>query len=214
MSPEVGRGKVEGTPGARRSEGRTFRYLSLFATLVGYLTILLGADVTVSNDPLVCPNWPGCDPGAPVPTLGGPATAEFLHRMGALTLSLAILGLLVLAHASRQVRPGVRRMTDVAFALVIVQALLGGVIIFSDAAFSAVVLHLGLATLLFAILILIAALANFPAFPPRWQAALLGRLTPAEGLPCDPEHLAGATSKGSKENTNGPGPAPSVPSGR
>lgn len=214
MSPEVGRDRVEGTLGARRSEGRTFRYLSVFAALVGYLTILLGADVTVSNDPLVCPTWPGCAPGAPVPTLGGPATAEFMHRMGALTLSLAILGLLVLAHARRQVRPGIRRMTEVAFALVIVQALLGGVIIFSDAAFTAVVLHLGLATLLFAVLILIAAMANFPFLPPRWQAALLGRLAPDGEPRSDHERLAGLASDGPKEAGKDSRSAPSVPSGR
>lgn len=175
--PERAFEEVSEEASAPTPAGSAFRYLALLSVALAYITILLGADVTVSNNPLVCPTWPGCAPGSPVPALGGPATAEFLHRMGALSLSLVILVMLVVAHATRQATPGTRRLTDLAFLLVLVQAGLGGVIIFSNAAFTAVVLHLGLATFLFAVLVFIAIMASFPHLPPRWQLALLGGLS-------------------------------------
>ncbi len=159
------------------SRSAAFRYLAIVSAVVAYLTVLLGAGVTFSDTPLVCPTWPGCSPGQFIPTLGGPATLEFSHRALALVLSLCTLGLLALAYLTRQASPGVRRMTFLAAVLVILQALLGGAIIFSDAEFAIVVFHLGLATLLFGILILIAVMANFPFLPPRWQASLVGSLS-------------------------------------
>lgn len=179
LKPAEGRGSED--PSEKGGEGgraAAFRYLAILSAAVAYLTVLLGAGVTFTDTPLICPTWPGCSPGQVIPMLGGPATIEFAHRLSALALSLSILALLLVAYLTKQARPGLRRLTLAAAVLVLVQALIGGAIIFSDAAFTVVVLHLGLATLLFGILIVIAAMANLPYLPPRWQASLLGSLTP------------------------------------
>jgi hypothetical protein len=61
-------------------------------------------------------------------------------------------------------------MTAVSFGLVVTEALLGGLVVRSDLVATFVLVHLGIATALFGLLLMLALLANFRELPTRWVA--------------------------------------------
>lgn len=144
-----------------------FRALSPLSAFWAFITILFGADVTFTGSAAACPEWPFCSSSAPI-TFTGHAGIEFIHRISALILSLLILALLIVALWAERRRPVLLRLSILSFVLVVIQALVGGAIIFSAESSAVVVLHLGLATLLFGVLIVIAVLANLPYLPKSW----------------------------------------------
>lgn len=165
-----------------------FRLLALATAAWAFVTILLGATVTFTGSALDCSTWPGCFPNEFIPTGGGGSLIEFVHRASALVLSLLSFSLFLMACFTRQATRGVRQLTAVGFLLVIAQALVGGAIIYTQASTDVVVLHLGLAVLLFGVLLLVVALTEVPHLPRRWQVALLGGAVPPRP--------AGARSRG------------------
>ena len=161
-----------------------FRYAALASLLFCYATILLGGNVMASDSGLACPDWPSCH-GTFFPPLGGGTGIEWTHRLSAAGLSVLILGLTVLAFAFERRRPVVLRLSVFALVTVVAQALLGGLVVESDLVVGVVLLHLALATVLFAILIVLALVANLKEIPPRWtdwarRASDERALTPGE----------------------------------
>lgn len=146
---------------------RAFRYATVAAVLVCYATILIGGNVMASDSGLACPDWPSCH-GTFAPPLSGGTGLEWSHRLSALALSLTIAVVTALALAFERRRPALVRLSAAAAALVVAQALLGGVVVESDLTVWVVLLHLALATALFALLLLLALLANFRDVPQRW----------------------------------------------
>lgn len=144
-----------------------FRATTIAAVLVCYVTILIGGNVMASDSGLACPQWPTCH-GALLGPLTGSPGIEWGHRLSALALSLTIVFLLGMAIAAERRRPVLIRFSAAAAALVLAQALLGGVVVESNLAVALVLAHLGLATALFALLLVLAFLANFRDLPPRW----------------------------------------------
>jgi heme A synthase len=144
-----------------------FRYAALIGLGLTYVTILLGGNVMASGAGLGCPKWPSCD-GTFTPALTGAAGIEWAHRLSALVLSVAILGLTILGVLFERRRPVLLRLSLAALTTVVGQALLGGLIIDSGLNATIVILHLGLATALFALLAVIVLLANFRKIPRRW----------------------------------------------
>jgi heme A synthase len=152
---------------SRPTSSRTFRLLAGASAVWGFATVLLGADVTFTGSALACPAWPLCGAG------GVAALIETTHRAAALILSALILFLFFAAVVSRRTPSGMRYLSAIAFLLVVAQALVGGAIIEFSASPNIVILHLGLAVLLVAVLSVLAVFANFASLPPRWQRALL-----------------------------------------
>lgn len=144
-----------------------FRYASVAAVLVCYATILIGGNVMASDSGLACPDWPSCH-GTFAPPLSGGTGIEWAHRLSALVLSITIAFVTALALVVERSRPVLVRLSAAAACLVIAQALLGGVVVESDLTVWVVLLHLALATALFALLILLSLLANFRDVPKRW----------------------------------------------
>lgn len=144
-----------------------FRYTAVIAVLACYATILIGGNVMASDSGLGCPDWPTCH-GTFTPPLSGASGIEWAHRLSALLLSLILLLLVVAAIAWERHRPVVLRLSGAAGALVVAQALLGGVVVESNLVVGFVLLHLALATALFAILLVLALLANLREVPRRW----------------------------------------------
>ncbi|HYK93455.1 MAG TPA: COX15/CtaA family protein [Thermoplasmata archaeon] len=144
-----------------------FRWAAIVAVLLCYTTIILGGNVMASDSGLACPDWPTCH-GSFLPPLSGGTGIEWAHRLSALVLSFAILVLTALALAFERSRPVLLRLTAAAMASVVAQALLGGVVVESDLTVGIVLLHLGLATVLFGILLLLVLLANLREIPKRW----------------------------------------------
>lgn len=163
---------TEDVPGPARHLPLSFRLLSAASLLWGFVTVLIGADVTFTGSELACPDWPLCGPVQVGSSAG--ALIELTHRGAALVLSLLILFLFVSAVVSRTVPVGLRYLSAFAFLLVVAQALVGGAVILSQASPTVVVLHLGLAVLLVATLSALAVLAYLPSLPPRWQRFFLG----------------------------------------
>ena len=172
-----------------RVDGHTvFRYGVLTAFLLCYATILLGGNVMASDSGLGCPDWPTCH-GTLLPALTGAQGVEYLHRIAAGTLGLAVFLLVPIAWRSERARPILQRMTYLAAGLVLTEALLGGVVVESDLFIDLVLLHFFIATALFGLLLLLSALANLREIPKRWvdwaERAADGRPDPDAG-PAEP----------------------------
>ncbi len=146
---------------------RLYRYAVVLAVLVCYATILIGGNVMASDSGLACPDWPSCH-GTFTPPLSGGSGIEWAHRLSALVLSLVIGAMTALALLFERSRPVLVRLSGAAAALVLAQALLGGLVVESDLTVGLVLAHLALATALFALLLVLALLANFREVPRRW----------------------------------------------
>jgi heme A synthase len=158
------------------------RYLAVGALVASYVTILLGGNVMASDSGLACPDWPTCH-GSFTPPLTGGTGIEWSHRMGALVLSLLIGMLTVAALLYERQRRVVLQLTLLCAGTVVVQAALGAIVVKSELTTTVVLLHLGLATLLFAALLVLAFLANLREVPRRWVA---WAWKATENAPADP----------------------------
>ncbi len=146
---------------------RGFRLLSVLAAVACYITILLGGNVMASDSGLACPDWPSCH-GTFTPPLAGGMGIEWTHRLGAFVLSVIIVALTLVAVAYERQRPVLVRLSLASLGTVVAQALLGGLVVESGLTVGVVLLHLGLATALFGLLVLLALIANFHEIPRRW----------------------------------------------
>jgi heme A synthase len=150
--------------GIRDVDGHTiFRYGTIVAFLLCYATILLGGNVMASDSGLACPDWPTCH-GTFLPSLSGGSGIEYGHRI----LGLSIFLLAAVAFRYERPRPILQRMAYWASALVVAQALLGGVVVDSGLAIDLVLVHFFLATVLFGLLLILTAIANLRDIPKRW----------------------------------------------
>ncbi len=146
-----------------------FRYAALLAVVLCYVTIILGGNVITTDNGLACPDWPTCfGNGNFFPAFTGGAAVEWAHRVSAFVLSVGVLGLAVLAVAFERGRRALLRLSLGALALVVTEALLGGVVIETSLLAGVVLLHLAIATVLFGILLIVALLANLRDVPRRW----------------------------------------------
>lgn len=146
---------------------RWFGLAAAVAVAACYVTILIGGNVMASDSGLACPDWPTCH-GTFTPPLSGGSGIEWAHRLSAVVLSATIAVLAILGLAFERGRPVLRRMALGAAGLVVAQALLGGAVVESDLVAGVVLLHLALATALFAVLLVLALLANLRDIPRAW----------------------------------------------
>ncbi|MCI4342871.1 MAG: COX15/CtaA family protein [Thermoplasmata archaeon] len=146
-----------------------FRCATIFAVVLCYATILLGGNVMASGNGLACPSWPSCyGNGNFLPAFQGGAAVEWSHRVMAFFLASSVLVLGVLAGAFERRRPALLRLSVLSLGLVVSEALLGGLVVKNALQAPLVIAHLGIATALFGILLLLALLANFREMPSRW----------------------------------------------
>jgi heme A synthase len=138
---------------------KTLRRLAFVTAGFAYALIVLGAVVRITDSGLGCgPNWPLCN-GQLIPSFADYHTViEFAHRLAALGLFALVLILAAAAFAARSTpgvagRDGVLRPALLALGLYVAQALLGAITVWLDLHASAVVLHLGTAMALLAVLL-------------------------------------------------------------
>ncbi len=100
-----------------------------------YVVVYVGAYVRHKNVGLACPDWPLCQ-GAIVPQLTGATGAAraivLLHRFGALVLTIWTAALVWWARRLRRGRPDLYRGSLFALAFVLLQALAGAYLVFSQ----------------------------------------------------------------------------------
>ena len=132
---------------------RTLRVLALVATGLTFVLIAVGALVRATGSGDACPDWPRCF-GRWIPRVEYHVLIEYSHRF---TATLDVLAIAVLAlYAWRRYRDVHRVYSPsvLALALVIVQAALGGIVVFSKLEALNVTLHLGTAMILAGTLVL------------------------------------------------------------
>jgi heme A synthase len=146
-----------------------FRFAAIVAVFLCYMTILLGGNVITTDNGLACPHWPTCYANGDLfPTVTGGAFVEWSHRVSAFVTSASVLVLTLLGVAYERGRRALLRLSAISLALVVGEALLGGVVIDTSLAPGIVLLHLAIATVLFGLLLIVALLANLREMPRRW----------------------------------------------
>ena len=123
---------------------RAFTYLALAALLVAIIQVTLGGVVRVTGSGLGCPDWPLCD-GRVIPVFERTALIEFSHRLVASVVGLLSLSVAVLAWRRYRTEPWILVPSLVGISLVLVAALLGAVVVWTELAWWVRLIHLGLA---------------------------------------------------------------------
>ncbi len=132
-----------------RDVPRRFRRMSWSVTIFSYLVVYLGAFVRHTNADDACKGWPLCN-GSVFPHLTGEKIVSvFVHRLAAGLLVLAILALVVWARKLRMARPDLYRASLFALAAVILQAISGAIVVFTDLDLFSALAHAALAGLTF-----------------------------------------------------------------
>ena len=161
---------------------QTIRWLALAVALAGYLLIVIGGTVRVTGAGLGCgPEWPLCN-GRLVPGWDLLAWIEYVHRMIALAVILLTGAVAVASWRARSPDRWIVRLPLIAAGLVLVQAMLGAITVWTHLEAAVVALHLGVALSYLAVALVLAFRTWFPALarvagrsPLRpWLVAALG----------------------------------------
>ena len=123
---------------------RTLVYLALAALLVAIIQVTLGGVVRVTGSGLGCPDWPLCD-GRVIPVFERAPLIEFSHRLVASVVGLLSLSVAVLAWRRYRAEPWVLMPSLVGLSLVLVAALLGAIVVWTELVWWVRLIHLGLA---------------------------------------------------------------------
>jgi len=132
-----------------------FRSAARLASATAFLVfalIVIGSVVRTTGSGLACPDWPLCQ-GRLLPPLQFNVLIEWTHRLVALLVSLAVLGLAVLTMVDSRLRHRLAGLALLAVSLLAVQVLLGALTVWKLLDPAVVSGHLGVALLIFATLL-------------------------------------------------------------
>ncbi len=149
-------------------------YLALAALLVAIIQVTLGGVVRVTGSGLGCPDWPLCD-GRVIPVFERAPLIEFSHRVVASVVGLLSLSVAVLAWRRYRTEPWVLMPSMVGLSLVIVAALLGAVVVWTELVWWVRLIHLGLAQGVVACMAIVTLVA--------WRAGLPDEISRPDGSP-------------------------------
>ena len=127
-----------------RRPGRALAYLALAALVASIVQVTLGGVVRVTGSGLGCPDWPLCD-GRVIPVFERAPLVEFSHRVVATVVGLLTLAVAVLAVRRHKGEPWIRLPSLAGAFLVLVAALLGAVVVWTELAWWVRLVHLGIA---------------------------------------------------------------------
>jgi len=103
---------------------REYRF-AIATACATFALLVIGGLVHATGSSLACPDWPLCH-GQFFPRMEGGILFEHGHRLAAFAVASLTVALAVLVHRARR-EPLLRRLSLLAVALVVVQAVLGGV---------------------------------------------------------------------------------------
>lgn len=142
--------------GDERASGVTlWRGLTLAALAATFALVVLGAVVRITGSGMGCgDDWPLCH-GQLIPTGDLATFLEWSHRLLAAIVSLLVAGLAAVAWKPGRSEEwtGRRRFVVVAVVLLVIQVLLGAVTVWMELPPGSVILHLGTAMALLAVLV-------------------------------------------------------------
>lgn len=152
--------------GAQKHDGsdaegllKPFRVSATAAAALALGQVALGSWVRINGAGMTCPDWPLCH-GALVPQLIGSVVLEWIHRLIALTVGIAILAAMVTGWRARRAIAAVAPTLLALVGVFVLQVIVGGVTIRESNSPPSVVLHWACAMLLLAILAVLAVLAR------------------------------------------------------
>ena len=132
-----------------RASRRAFLFIALAAAVAAIFQITLGGIVRVTESGLGCPDWPLCH-GRAVPPLEAAALIEYSHRLSAVLLGVLVLASAGVAWRAYRHYPQVIASAGAAVALTLLAALLGAASVLTELTSWVVLLHLGVAELVVA----------------------------------------------------------------
>ena len=108
---------------------RQLRWASTASLVVSILIVLGGGIVRVTGSGLGCPTWPTCDASSitPTPAMGIHAAIEFSNRMLTVLLCFAVAWVIIAARLQKPRVRSITRLTWSQFWLVVVNAVAGGI---------------------------------------------------------------------------------------
>jgi heme a synthase len=120
-------------------------------TVYSYIVVYLGAYVRHTSSGLACLDWPTCN-GLWIPELTGNVGIQFLHRLAAFILILALCWLFFSIRKHHRNRGDLYYGSLLTFILVLLQALSGGYVVLSRLQLAPSLVHNAIISCLFAIL--------------------------------------------------------------
>lgn len=167
MAVMAGKPQVSKEPSAKT---RKFARLVMTSALLVYGLMLSGSYVVGSGASLACTGWPLCTPQFWAIT-NHLADINILHRLAATFVGLVLIWTLFSAWRRRKVAPGQAWVALAAGILFVAQAIVGGLIVLLDKPGFVAGLHLALATAVWGMLVVLAALAahQLRSAPQEWD---------------------------------------------
>ena len=141
------------------SKTRKFAFLAMTNALFVYGLMLSGSYVVGSGASLACPGWPLCGTPPAWAVTYHLADINVLHRYIATFVGLVLIWTLLSAWRRRRVAPGQAWIALAAGMLFVVQATVGGLVVLLHRPDLIAALHLALATAVWGLLVVLAALA-------------------------------------------------------
>jgi heme A synthase len=135
-----------------------FLRLCLITCAVIFGLIVLGGVVRATDSGDGCPDWPLCH-GHVIPKTDKHTLIEYSHRATASVTGLLVLSVTISAWRGHRNTPRILYPSLLAFGLVLVQGGLGGAAVLNDLAAEIVMVHLGLALTILALVMLITVTA-------------------------------------------------------
>lgn len=136
----------------------SFRVLAVAAALAAFAQITLGGVVRVTGSGLGCPDWPLCQ-GRIIPPLEFETLIEYSHRLSASALSLFVLATAVMALLYYRSSKWAVRSSILGLVFVIAAAGLGGATVLTELMWWVRLVHLGVAEIVVAAMIVAAVFA-------------------------------------------------------
>ena len=128
-----------------------------------FFLIFVGGLVTSTGSALAVPDWPLAF-GKLIPAWEGGIRFEFGHRLAAGTVVILTLALMAWTWRAEP-RRWVRQLVAIAFGLIVVQAILGGITVLFELPLAIAVAHAATAQALFCLMVSIAIFTN-----PHWES--------------------------------------------
>jgi len=146
-----------------REKGRALHRFAVLTACATFFLLFVGGLVTSTGSALAVPDWPLAF-GKLIPAWEGGIRFEFGHRLAAGTVVILTLALMAWAWRAEP-RRWVRQLVALAFGLIIVQAILGGITVLFELPLAIAVAHAATAQALFCLMVSIAIFTN-----PRWES--------------------------------------------
>ena len=137
---------------------RDYQLLALITVVTTFGLVALGGLVRVTESGLGCPDWPLCN-GRLLPPLEARPILEYSHRLVAVITGLLIAATTLFTWRRYSSRRWLMVPSILALVLVVIQGLVGGATVIAELSGHLVLLHLAIAQVLIAVLLIVVFVA-------------------------------------------------------